>query len=63
VISDSLSVSFRHNSTGQDSLPPSDSLELLGIVNGDVDTEVHPLLGQVDVKTSDFSVGDPCLHS
>jgi hypothetical protein len=63
VISDSLAYQLIPNDQGQASLPPSDSLELLGVIDGDVDTEVHPLLSQVDIQTSNLGPSDSCLHS
>jgi hypothetical protein len=64
VISDSLQLLARRQSLlDRNRVPPSDSLELLGVINGNVDTEVHPLLGQVDIQTSNLCVRYSSLHS
>lgn len=43
-------------------VPLSDLLELSRIVDGDVDSEVHSLLGKVDVETGDLGSLDSSLH-
>lgn len=43
-------------------LSPADGLELLWVVDGDVNTEVHPLLLQVHVKARNLCSLNALLH-
>lgn len=42
--------------------PLPDLLELTRIVDGDVDSEVHSLLGEVDIEAGDLGSDDSGLH-
>ena len=42
--------------------PFSDGLELLGIIDRDVDAEVHALLRQVHIETGDLGASDAGFH-
>ena len=42
--------------------PLPDLLQLLGVINGDMYTKMHPRLGQIDIQTSDLRIGDTQLH-
>ncbi|KAI3475615.1 hypothetical protein L1887_62957 [Cichorium endivia] len=43
-------------------LARADLFQLVGVVDGDVDAEVHALLDEVDVEQGDLGVGDARLH-
>lgn len=72
VISDSLRVVFekgvsksrrrgeKRRRNGDE--PPANGLELFGIVNGDVNSEVHTSLLKVHVETGNLGSGDLGLH-
>ena len=36
---------------------------MIRVINGDLNAELHPLLLQVHIQTSDLCIGDPGLHS
>lgn len=41
----------------------TDLLQLIGVVHGNLNTKLHPLLLQVHIQTSDLRIGNPGCHS